>query len=60
MNNIKIVNDELRKRTDKNIVFDYDGKTFFIRDLNIKIILKFIMKTKLFLVILIINMIGKK
>jgi hypothetical protein len=29
MNNIKIVNDELRKRTDKNIVFDYDGKTFF-------------------------------
>ena len=29
MNNIKIVNDELRKNTDKNIVFDYDGKTFF-------------------------------
>lgn len=29
MNNIKIVNDELRKRTDKNIVFDYNGKTFF-------------------------------
>ena len=31
MNNIKIVNDELRKRTDKNIVFDYDGKTFFYK-----------------------------
>ena len=29
MNNIKIVNDEFRKKTDKNIVFDYDGKTFF-------------------------------
>lgn len=29
MNKIKIVNDEVRKRTDKNIVFDYDGKTFF-------------------------------
>lgn len=31
MNNIKIVNDEIRKRTDKNIVFDYDGKTFFYK-----------------------------
>jgi hypothetical protein len=31
MNNIKIVNDELRKRTDKNIVFDYNGKTFFYK-----------------------------
>lgn len=31
MNNIKIVNDEFRKKTDKNIVFDYDGKTFFYK-----------------------------
>lgn len=31
MNKIKIVNDEVRKRTDKNIVFDYDGKTFFYK-----------------------------
>lgn len=30
MKNIKIVNDEFRKKTDKNIVFDYDGKTFFL------------------------------
>ena len=30
MNNIKIVNDELAaKWKNKNIVFDYDGKTFF-------------------------------
>lgn len=40
MNNIKIVNDELRKRTDKNIVFDYDGKTFFMKNLYIIIMSK--------------------
>lgn len=60
MNNIKIVNDEFRKKQIKILFLIMMEKRFFMKDLNIKIILKFIMKTKLFLVILSKNTIGKK
>lgn len=47
MNKIKIVNDEVRKRTDKNIVFDYDGKTFFYKGSQYKNYIKIYYEDKI-------------